>query len=56
MLYQVVQAGSPGLRETNPALVTLVGALFFPIGLIMITITGQDLLTAHLSACAGGAS
>ncbi|CAK9783799.1 Formate/nitrite transporter [Cutaneotrichosporon oleaginosum] len=48
MLYQVVQAGSPGFRASNPALVTLIGAFFFPAGLIMIVTTGQDLLTAHL--------
>ncbi|BEI79476.1 hypothetical protein CcaverHIS002_0100050 [Cutaneotrichosporon cavernicola] len=46
--WMVVQAGSPGLRASNPALATLIGAFFFPAGLIMIIITGQDLLTAHL--------
>lgn len=49
MLVQLIQAGSPGLKAENPALLSLIAAFFFPVGLLMLVFTGQELLTAHLS-------
>lgn len=49
MLVQLIQGGSPGLKAENPALLNLVAAFFFPVGLLMLVLTGQELLTAHLS-------
>ena len=48
MLVQIIQAGSGTLRTNYPALISLVSAFFFPIGLIMLVLTGQELVTAHL--------
>ncbi|GMK57966.1 hypothetical protein CspeluHIS016_0408000 [Cutaneotrichosporon spelunceum] len=48
MLVQIIQGGSGTLRTDYPALISLVSAFFFPIGLIMLVLTGQELVTAHL--------
>ncbi|RSH84226.1 uncharacterized protein EHS24_005735 [Apiotrichum porosum] len=48
MLVQLIQAGSPTLKADNPALLTLIAAFFFPVGLLMLVLTGNELLTAHL--------
>lgn len=50
MLVQMIQAGSPTLKSENPALLNLLAAFFFPVGLLLLVLTGQELLTAHLSA------
>lgn len=47
MLVQVIQGGSGSLRTDYPGLITLVAAFFFPVGLIMLVLTGQDLCTAN---------
>jgi formate/nitrite transporter FocA (FNT family) len=47
MLVQVIQGGSGTLRTDYPGLITLVAAFFFPVGLIMLVLTGQDLCTAN---------
>jgi len=47
LVFQIVQGGSGTLRTDYPSLITLLGAFFFPIGLIMLVLTGQDLVTAN---------
>jgi len=37
---------SPKLQEDAPGLLKMVGALIFPFGLVIITLTGADLCTA----------
>lgn len=49
MLVQLVQSGCPALKSSNPALVNLLAASLFPVGLLMLFLTGNELLTAHLS-------
>lgn len=49
MVVQVIQGGSGDLRTQYPSLTFLVAAFFFPIGLIMLVLTGQDLCTANFS-------
>lgn len=42
--------GGGGVLETQaPAITNLLAALFFPIPLLMILITGQELITANMS-------
>lgn len=53
MLVQLIQAGSGSLRTEYPALISLLSAFFFPFGLVMLVLTGQELLTAHFSTCSG---
>ncbi|GMK57979.1 hypothetical protein CspeluHIS016_0500110 [Cutaneotrichosporon spelunceum] len=48
MLVQLILSGSPGLKAENLALISLIAAFFFPVGLLMLVLTGQELLTAHL--------
>lgn len=49
MLVQFIQSGCPSLKASNPALVNLLAASLFPVGLLMLFLTGNELLTAHLS-------
>ena len=49
MLVQLIQGGSGTLRTDYPALINLLAAFFFPVGLLMLVLTGQELVTAHLS-------
>jgi hypothetical protein len=49
MVVQLIQGGSGNLRTEYPSLINLLSAFFFPVGLIMLVITGQDLCTANFS-------
>lgn len=49
MVVQVIQGGAGDLRTQYPGLILLVAAFFFPVGLIMLVLTGQDLCTANFS-------
>jgi formate/nitrite transporter FocA (FNT family) len=49
MVVQLIQGGSGDLRINYPGLINLLAATFFPIGLIMLVLTGQDLCTANFS-------
>lgn len=50
MVVQVIQGGSGTLRADYPGLIMLIASFFFPVGLIMLVLTGQDLCTANFSA------
>jgi len=43
----VVAGGSPGLRASNPALVTLIAAFTFPIGFVLVLLTNVELVTSN---------
>jgi len=43
-----VVGGSPGLRASNPALATLIGAFLFPTGFVCIMLTGMELCTSNM--------
>lgn len=44
----VVAGGSPGLRASNPAIATLLGALVFPIGFVIIMLFNVELCTSNM--------
>lgn len=50
LLSIMVSGGMTGIGATNPGLVKFVAGALFPIGLIMVSITGADLFTSN---CAG---
>ena len=50
LLTVMVAGGMPGVAVANPGLVKLMAGALFPVGLIMVAVTGVDLFT---SDCAG---
>lgn len=50
LLSVMVAGGMPGIAAGNPGLVRFIAGAIFPVGLIMVSITGADLFT---SDCAG---
>ncbi|KAJ7178439.1 Formate/nitrite transporter [Mycena crocata] len=48
LLSQVISGGSPGLNASNPGIVKILGGLVFPVGLVMIVLQGQELLTSNM--------
>ncbi|KAF8633302.1 hypothetical protein AX17_004477 [Amanita inopinata Kibby_2008] len=40
--------GSPGLAQSNPGLLRAIAAFVFPVGLVMIVLQGQELLTSNM--------
>lgn len=50
LLTVMVAGGMPGVAVANPGLVKFMAGALFPIGLIMVSVTGADLFT---SDCAG---
>jgi formate/nitrite transporter len=44
----VIAGGSPGLRASNPALATLLGALVFPIGFVIVMCFNLELCTSNM--------
>jgi formate/nitrite transporter len=44
----VVAGGSPGLRESNPGLATLIAAFTFPIGFVIIILLNVELCTSNM--------
>ena len=39
---------APWYQENAPGLIRAIGAMFFPVGLIMIVLTGADLFTSNI--------
>ncbi|NDV96984.1 formate/nitrite transporter family protein [Dysgonomonas sp. 521] len=50
LLSVMVAGGMPGIGESNPGLIKFVAGALFPIGLIMVSITGADLFTSDCAA------
>ncbi|QRV73146.1 formate/nitrite transporter family protein [Ceratobasidium sp. AG-Ba] len=48
LLHVIISGGSAGLTSTNPGLVKILGGLVFPVGLVMIVLQGQELLTSNM--------
>ncbi|KAK5120113.1 hypothetical protein LTR85_006594 [Meristemomyces frigidus] len=44
----VIISGCPGLRESNPALATMIAAFTFPVGFVLITLTNMELATSNM--------
>ncbi|KAI0644630.1 Formate/nitrite transporter [Trametes meyenii] len=59
LLSEIVSGGSGGINQSNPGLVKFFGGAVFPVGLIMIVLQGQELLTSNMMiypmACIKGA-
>ncbi|EJF57741.1 Formate/nitrite transporter [Dichomitus squalens] len=59
LLSEIVSGGAAGVNESNPGLVKFFGGAVFPVGLIMIVLQGQELLTSNMMiypmACIKGA-
>jgi len=50
LLTVIVAGGMPGIGEANPGLIRFIAGVLFPIGLIMVSITGADLFTSDCAA------
>lgn len=50
LLAVMVAGGMPATMASNPGLIRLVAGALFPIGLIMVSITGADLFTSDCTA------
>ncbi|KII92076.1 hypothetical protein PLICRDRAFT_50507 [Plicaturopsis crispa FD-325 SS-3] len=48
LLSEVIQGGAPGLTASNPGIVKILGGFVFPVGLVMIVLQGQELLTSNM--------
>lgn len=48
LLHVIVSGGSAGITASNPGLVKILGGLVFPVGLVMIVLQGQELLTSNM--------
>lgn len=50
LLATMVVGGSPSLLASNPGLAKFIGGALFPVGLMMVTITGADLFTSDCAS------
>ena len=50
LLSIIVAGGMPGIGAGNPGLIKFIAGALFPIGLIMVSITGSDLFTSDCTA------
>ncbi|KAH9485458.1 putative formate transporter [Psilocybe cubensis] len=48
LLSEVLQGGAGGLTSSNPGIVKVLGGFVFPVGLVMIVLQGQELLTSNM--------
>ncbi|THH21326.1 hypothetical protein EW146_g214 [Bondarzewia mesenterica] len=48
LLSEVLQGGASGLTASNPGIVKILGGFVFPVGLVMIVLQGQELLTSNM--------
>lgn len=53
MLALIVGGGSPTLTMENPGLVKIASAAVFPVGLVMIVLLQQELLTSNMMVRSG---
>ncbi|KAF5540179.1 formate transporter [Fusarium phyllophilum] len=45
----VVVGGAPGLRESNPSLITLLAAFTFPIGFVLVILNNVEFVTSNMT-------
>lgn len=50
LLSVMVAGGMPGIGSENPGIVKFVAGALFPVGLIMVSVTGADLFTSDCTA------
>lgn len=44
----MVAGGSPGLRQSNPSMATLISAMTFPVRFVLIMLTNMELCTSNM--------
>lgn len=50
LLTVMVAGGMPGIGASNPGLIKFIAGALFPVGLIMVSVTGADLFTSDCAA------
>ncbi|KAF9269486.1 putative formate/nitrite transporter [Marasmius fiardii PR-910] len=48
LMNEIVNGGTPGLTQSNPALVRMLGGFVFPTGFVLIPMLGLELLTSNM--------
>jgi len=48
LLSEIIQGGGAGLTASNPGISKVLGGFVFPVGLVMIVLQGQELLTSNM--------
>jgi len=48
LLSEIISGGAAGLTASNPGIVKVLGGFVFPVGLVMIVLQGQELLTSNM--------
>jgi len=48
LLSEIISGGATGLTASNPGIVKILGGFVFPVGLVMIVLQGQELLTSNM--------
>ncbi|KAJ3516431.1 hypothetical protein NLJ89_g1132 [Agrocybe chaxingu] len=48
LLSEVLAGGATGLNSSNPGVVRILSGFVFPVGLVMIVLQGQELLTSNM--------
>ncbi|KAG7095584.1 hypothetical protein E1B28_006315 [Marasmius oreades] len=48
LMNEIVSGGMPGLNQSNPALVRMLGGFVFPTGFVLIPMLGLELLTSNM--------
>ncbi|PFH51559.1 hypothetical protein AMATHDRAFT_74908 [Amanita thiersii Skay4041] len=48
LLSEIVNGGSAGIGQSNPGLLKVLSGIVFPVGLVMISLQGQELLTSDM--------
>jgi len=48
LLSEVLQGGATGLTASNPSIIRVLGGFVFPVGLVMIVLQEQELLTSNM--------
>ncbi|KAG6845887.1 hypothetical protein H0H87_000693 [Tephrocybe sp. NHM501043] len=51
LLSEILSGGAAGLTQSNPGIVKVLGGFVFPVGLVMIILQGQELLTSNMLVC-----
>ncbi|KAJ7593625.1 Formate/nitrite transporter [Mycena floridula] len=48
LLSEIISGGAGGINTANPGIVKVLGGFVFPVGLVMIVLQGQELLTSNM--------
>ncbi|ESK97153.1 formate nitrite [Moniliophthora roreri MCA 2997] len=48
LIFEILSGGATTLTRTDPGIIKVLAAFTFPVGLVMIVLTGQELLTSNM--------